>query len=273
MGYLDSILISDIPTTGINFRDELNASTSLVAEVLYKEKIRNYFVRYITGRPIAPAYIQAFNSFVEKWQDPQTGYWGAWYRSEGRVLKSRDLSITYHIIAYRRGDVARWNEIFDTTLKISDLEYPYGWLQNGSLTNHHAYDVVRILKLGWNRVSDEQRQRAKPALQRLLDFALTSGINADDSVTPQTGFSNGIDDAYYYAVSLPTTIGYCSRERAFWTGASWPEANVRCCGLARHIEAQTARTPTIDAALERIRSAVPDCAANAAAGSGDEIDR
>jgi hypothetical protein len=270
MGYLDSILISDIPTTGINFRDELNASTSLVAEVLYKEKIRNYFVRYITGRPIAPTYIQAFNSFVEKWQDPQTGYWGAWYRSEGRVLKSRDLSITYHIIAYRRGDVARWNEIFDTTLKISDLEYPYGWLQNGSLTNHHAYDVVRILKLGWNRVSDEQRQRAKPALQRLLDFALTSGINADDSVTPQTGFSNGIDDAYYYAVSLLTTIGYCSRERAFWTGANWPEANVRCCGLARHIEAQTARTPTIDAALERIRSAVPDCAANAAAGSGDE---
>jgi hypothetical protein len=40
MGYLDSILISDIAATGINFRDELNASTSLVAEVLYKERIR-----------------------------------------------------------------------------------------------------------------------------------------------------------------------------------------------------------------------------------------
>ncbi|HSI14514.1 MAG TPA: hypothetical protein VK961_20860 [Chthoniobacter sp.] len=270
MGYLDSILISDIATTGINFRDELNASTSLVAEVLYKERIRNYFVRYITGRPIAPTYIQAFNLFVEKWQDPQTGYWGAWYRSDGRVLKSRDLSMTYHIIAYRRGDVSRWGEIFDTTLEISDLEYPFGWLQNGSQTNHHAYDVARILKFGWNQVSDEQRQRARPALQRLLDFALTSGINADNSVTPQARFSSGVDDAYYYAVSLLTTIGYCSSERPFWTDATWPEANVRCCGLARHIESQKARTPTIEGALERIRSAVPDCAAKATTGPGDE---
>ena len=270
IGYLDSILISDIAATGINFRDELNASTSLVAEVLYKERIRNYFIRYITGRPIAPTYVRAFNSFVEKWQDPQTGYWGAWYRSDGRVLKSSDLSMTYHIIAYRRGDVPRWNAIFDTTLEISDLEYPYGWLQNGSLTNHHAYDVARILKLGWNRVSDKQRERARPALQRLLDFALAQGINADNSVTPQAGFSDGVDDAYYYAVSLLTTIGYCSSERPFWTDARWPEANIRCCGLARHVESQKARTPTLEAALERIRSAVPYCAANAAADPDEE---
>jgi hypothetical protein len=178
--------------------------------------------------------------------------------------------MTYHIIAYRRGDVPRWNEIFNTTLEISDLEYPYGWLQNGSLTNHHAYDVARILKFGWKRVSEEQRQRARPALQRLLDFALTSGINTDNSVTPQARFSDGIDDAYYYAVSLLTTIGYCSSERAFWTDASWPEANIRCCGLTRHIESQKAHTPTLEAALERIRSAAPDCAAKATAGPGEE---
>jgi hypothetical protein len=83
------------------------------------------------------------------------------------VRKSRDLSMTYHIVAYRRGDVQRWDKIFDTTLDIADQEYPYGWLQNGELTNHHAYDVARILKLGWNRVSERHRERARSALARL----------------------------------------------------------------------------------------------------------
>jgi hypothetical protein len=77
IGYLDTILISHIARTGVSFRDELNASTALVAEVLYKERLRNYFVRYITGRPISAAYTKAFDDFIERWQDPATGYWGA----------------------------------------------------------------------------------------------------------------------------------------------------------------------------------------------------
>lgn len=272
IGYLDSILISDIPRTGVSFRDELNASTALVAEILYKERLRNYFARHIIGRPISAAYTKSFDEFIERWQDPETGYWGAWYRWGDQVLKSRDLSMTYHMVAYRRGDVQRWDRIFDTTLDIADQEYPYGWLQNGELTNHHAYDVARILKLGWSRVSVEQRARARPALARLLEFGLTKGLNADNSVTPQARFSDGVDDAYYYAVSLLTTIGYCSTERPFWTDASWPQATARCCSLAQHVEAQAARTPTFDATLERIRRAVPGCASAAPVDRIDSID-
>lgn len=258
--YLTNLRVSNIAANGVNFRDELNATASLVAEALYKEKLNNYISHYMIGRPIAPAYIKTFNDFIEDWQDPQTGYWGAWYEADGRVLKSRDLSMTYHLVAYRRGEVNHWDRIFDTTLDIADGEYPFGWLQEGALTNHHAYDVARILKLGWNRVSQAQRDRAKPALQRLLAFALDKGLNADNSVTPQARFSDGIDDAYYYAASLLTTIGYCSSAPAFWTDAVWPEAAARCCGLTAHIEALSARTPTVEAALERMRDARASCA-------------
>jgi hypothetical protein len=270
--YLSNILVSDISKTGISSRDELNATTSLIAEVLYKERIRDYFVRNITGRPIASSYMEAFDAFIENWQDQETGYWGAWYRSGDQVLKSRDLSMTYHIIAYRSGDVKLWDKIFDTTLQISDDEYPYGWLQNGTLTNHHAYDVARILKLGWNKVSGERREKAVPALERLLAYGLSQGINADNSVTPQARFSHGIDDAYYYAVSLLTTIGYCSTERPFWTDAAWPEATTRCCALAGHIEAQNARTPTIEAALQRLRGAISNCVSAEVQSADDSID-
>ena len=271
ISYLDGLLISDIAKTGVNFRDELNATASMVAEVLYKERLRNYVSDFVVHRPLT-AYADVFNAFVEMWQDPETGYWGAWFQSDGKLRKSLDLSMTYHIVAYRRGEVRHWDRIFDTTLAIADQEYPYGWLQNGTLTNHHAYDVARILKLGWNHVSQERRQRAKPALERLLAFGLTSGLNADDSVTPQAGLSDGIDDAYYYAASLLTTIGYCSTARPFWTDTSWPEAGARCCGLARHIEEQQARTPTIEAALERMRRAVPSCAPKALAPQDETID-
>ncbi len=184
ISYLDGLLISDIAKTGVNFRDELNATASMVAEVLYKERLRNYVSDFVVHRPLT-AYAEVFNAFVEMWQDPETGYWGAWFQSDGKLRKSLDLSMTYHIVAYRRGEVRHWDRIFDTTLAIADQEYPYGWLQNGTLTNHHAYDVARILKLGWNHVSEERRQRAGPALERLLAFGLTSGLNTDDSVTPR----------------------------------------------------------------------------------------
>ena len=67
-----------------------------------------------------------------------------WYKSGGHIYKTTDLSITYHTIAYRNGQVNYWPRIIDTTLRISDDPYPYGWLHDGHFTNHNNYDVARI---------------------------------------------------------------------------------------------------------------------------------
>jgi hypothetical protein len=199
------------------------------------------------------AFYQAFSDFFEDWQDPETGFWGPWYRAGYRVLKARDLSFTYHIIAYRKGDVRRWDRILDTLIAIRDQEYPFGWLQQGRLTNHHAYDVARILKLGWPHFNADQRARAREALDELATFAENGALNPDGSVTLRAGFSNnGIDDAFYFAASFLTTIGYCAVERPFWTDREWPGASRRCCAFAGHLTALGDATPRIRAAQARM---------------------
>ena len=83
-----------------------------------------------------------------------------------RTRKATDLSFTYHIIAYRQGDVRFWDRIVATTLALEGQEYPFGWRYQGELTNHNAYDVVRILQPDgrtWTRRSGRRRQRRSSA--------------------------------------------------------------------------------------------------------------
>jgi hypothetical protein len=272
--YLESLRVSDIPRTGVNQRDELGAVTAILAEVFYKPSLRDYVTRYLTRGRKLDEFVGAFTDFLTDWQDPDTGFWGPWYRSGFRVLKARDLSFTYHIVAYRKGDVPRWDRILDTLVAIQEKEYPFGWLQKGRLTNHHAYDVARIIKLGWPHFGEAQREKARIALNGLLDFARTETLDEDGSVTPRAGFSSGLDDAYYYAASFLNVIGYCSREPAFWTKDTWPEAFPRCCALSRRLSeiASQAVTPRLRAAEARL-SDHPSCEMERDGPELDEIIR
>lgn len=260
VGYLERARVSDIAKTGLNRRDELGAVTSVVAEIVHKEHVRDYLARNVQGIELGPDYADAYVRFIDDWQDPETGYWGPWYRIGGEVRKAADLSFTYHIIAYRRGDVARWDKVLATTLAIRDQEYPYGWRYGGKLNNHNAYDVVRILELGWPHMDEGQRHEAADAVEGLLDWSLSpDSLDASGSFVTRTGFDSSVSDAQYYGVSMLTKAGYCNTKPPFWTGRTFPEAKATCCRIAARLGDLGAEVPAAQAARDRLAVAFPVC--------------
>ena len=60
-----------------------------------------------------PWYKAIYTSWLDDWQDAQSGYWGGWFETDtGDMLKSPDLSLTFHNISYQHGKVGLWPAIF-----------------------------------------------------------------------------------------------------------------------------------------------------------------
>ena len=264
VAYLDRVRVSDIAQNGLNRRDELGAVMAVVAEIVHKSHVFDYIVRNVQGIELDAAYKAHFQRWVDEWQDPETGYWGAWYRVGDKLLRSADLSFTYHIVAYRRGEVAHWERIVDTTLAMQGDEYPFGWRVRGDLTNHNAYDVVRILEQGWTRVDEARQEQMRTAIGELLDWSLANTLRTDGSFRAEPGFSSSVSDAQYYGVSLLVKAGYCSAQPPFWTGRVWPEAQERCCRIAGYLTTLNQSVPAVQAARDRLAQAYPLCNATPA---------
>jgi hypothetical protein len=240
----------------------------VVAEIVFKERVQDYLGRHVEGIDLDDGYVDAFRRYLDDWQDPETGYWGPWFEIGGEVRKATDLSFTYHIVAYRKGDVRHWDKIVATTLGIANEEYPYGWRHQGRMTNHNAYDVVRIFQQGWPHMDETQRAQAAGAIEELLDWSLTESLQPDGSFAAPTGFSSSVSDAQYYGVSLLTKTGYCATSRPFWTDRTWPDAEATCCRIADRLRGLSSEIPAAEAARHRLAEAYPMCPNPPAAGGG-----
>jgi hypothetical protein len=144
---LYTLQLSQIAKTGVYQREELNALEGALSQLLFKEKLRT-LLQANGASFVDEAYVDAYRRFLDDTQDPILGYWGPWLMSGDEIIRTADLSQTYHIVAYRKGAVNHWPQIIETTLAIKDLPYPFGWRRNGQYSNHNNYDVVRILRLG-----------------------------------------------------------------------------------------------------------------------------
>ena len=175
--YLDSVLIADVQKTGIDTRTELNHSSSALARYILWS---GTFWEIPTQVELDPGLRKAFLTYLdEKWQDPKTGYWGTWYRTKDGLVKTTDLSITFHLAKYRGGKVNRWPEILRTTLAFKDHEYPFGWLEDGQMTNHHNYDVAALFRMGWPHADARQKQDIQKEIRRMLDWCLAETLEKD----------------------------------------------------------------------------------------------
>jgi hypothetical protein len=163
------------------------------------------------------ARIAELNRFIDAWQDPETGYWGAWYRDGEDGFATSDLSITYHIVKARRGEVAHWPQLVATTLAIRDDAYPFGWLSDGRWTNHNNYDLVRLFEYAWPHLDDGQRVELGALMQDMLDWSFASSI--DESFAGfkfQPELSSSVGAELYFGVAFLDAVGYF--DAAPWHG-------------------------------------------------------
>jgi hypothetical protein len=256
--YIESLLISDIAITGRNNRGELATITTVVTGASFKTYLIDFISRVLARSPKeVPEYASfaaAYEEILAKWQDPQTGYWGAWYRSNGRLYRTADLSMTYHTVTYRNGEVDHWPAIIETTLDIKDEPYPYGWQHNGELNNHNNYDVARLLKLGWRHMSDSEKSRATKEIRSMLEWTLTHSLKTDGRFDVDPTFFSSLAAEYYYGVSFLDQIGYWSKAQRFWTADEFPNATQVCELIARRLTGLPPHQWETQGALRRLNS-------------------
>jgi hypothetical protein len=130
--------------------------------------------------------------------------------------------MTFHLVSFRQGKVKRWPEILRTTLAIKDFEYPYGWLEDGKMSNHHNYDAARLFHLGWEHATPAQREEIRAGIRRMLHFAV------DESLQPDGTFADPSEDtlggSFYFAVALLHEVGFFGKANRFWTDEDFPRA-------------------------------------------------
>ncbi len=259
--YLEQLLISDIATTGRDNRGELGNITTILSSAFFKDYLREYLGEAIghgrDGRDgqLPGPFNATYRDFLRRWQDPLTGYWGAWYRSKGRLYKTVDLSITYHTIANRRGQVAYWPQIIDTTLRIENDPYPFGWLHNGHFNNHNNYDVARILKYGWAHMSASQKQQAREAIREMLTWTLEESFNPDGSFKADPSFFSSVSADYYFGVSFLDEIGFWIRDKRFWTEEEFAGSDAICRRIKLRVAESKLDDPQARVALEKLNVA------------------
>jgi len=243
--YLDSVLISDVRRSGEDKSYEMNiGGTDLM--------------RFITGEiptdyRFDPQLKQTLLDYLDnRWQDPQTGFFGGWYRTPTGVRKTANLSTTFHIAAYLHGRLKHWPQIIQTTLAMQDHEFPYGWLEEGHMSNHHDFDVVRLLRYGWPDMSETQRAQARVAIQKMLDFCLKETLNPDGSFKMMD--EDTVASSYSLPVAFLQEVGYFEPGRRFWTDAEFPQSPDVARRIAAHLRSLHLDDPEAKKTLRLLES-------------------
>lgn len=221
--YLDSLLVSDVRRTGINNRDELNMATAdLERFILWDGTLKELPTKF----QFDPKLKEALLDYLDNtWQDPKTGMWGGWYRTEnGSIVKTCDLSLTFHIISYRDSQtIKHWPELIDTMLAMKDGRFPFGWLEEGkTMSNHHNMDLVRVWRLGWPHATARQRQEIAAAITKMLDFCVGQSLQKDGSFNSPE--EDTLSSSFYFGVGFLHEIGYFTAADRFWTDRQFPDA-------------------------------------------------
>ena len=236
---LQDLLVSDIARTGVNNRGQLSSLITSISQGLFKNYIRNNLEEVVDmdSDSSLPWLEEAFWFFLSGAQDPDTGYWGAWYIVDGKVYKTSDLSMTYHIVSYTKGKgLERWQNLIATTLAIESDPYPYGWKHHGSFNNHNLYDVAKIYKYGWRHMDQSQRASIGTQIQSMLDWSLSNTLDDDRNFIHNPSFSDSLADEYYFGVSFYDVVGYWNPDYRFWTEKTEFEGAMElCCHIEQRL--------------------------------------
>ncbi|HEV2301743.1 MAG TPA: hypothetical protein VGR91_09265 [Stellaceae bacterium] len=243
--YFEELFVSHPAEDGLDRRKELNLSSANLVRLILRRRPADYpWDRRLEG---------VVHRFIADWQDPMTGFFGAAYELGGRVLRTTDLSITFHIARYLDGAIAHWRKLADTLFAIRDEIYPYGWLDEEGMTSHNNYDVATLLRLGWNAMRADQRRRAAHELDRLLSWCLDSAI-AEDGTVVARAVGESLPESYYFAIAFLDTLGFFGSGAPFWRDGALPRAGILGARLEAKVRALERRNPMTQMALARLHA-------------------
>jgi hypothetical protein len=262
---MQDLLVSDIAHMGADNRSELGSLIITFAQGVFKEHLRDMFVESIDlrGSSVSSRFdnlTEAFRFFLSGAQDPTTGYWGAWYIVDGKIHKTHDLSMTYHIIAYTKGGVEHWRQIIETTRAVESDPYPYGWRHNGRYNNHNLYDVAKIYKFGWPHMSEAERLKIGEQIGSMIGWSLANTLEPDDTFAHDPTFSDSLADEYYFGVAFFDVVGHWRPENRFWTEAPVDaDAPAMCCRLKHRVKVLGLEGWAADGAMGKLESNCGQC--------------
>ena len=218
--YLTSVSVSDIPRTGVDHEREFNESLSNLMRMILRHKPKQY-----AYDPKLKATLM--DLILHRFRNPTTGYWGESYIRNGRVYFVDDLSMTFHVVSYLKGDVPDMDKVVATTLAAQNAEFPVGCLAQGQHYDHLNMDVAELFRLGWPHASDARKKAIAIELHKLLQWCLTESLQPDGSFKMWVG-DNSKEESTYYGASFLVRVGYFDKSKRFWTGEDFPEAeNIR----------------------------------------------
>lgn len=214
--YLTSIAVSDIPRTGIDHLIEFNLSLSNLMRLILRDQPTGYAWNVRLKATISDLALNRF-------RNPETGWWGERYGRDGRVQFVDDLSTTFHIVTYLHGEIPDLPRVITTALAVKDLNYPVGWLWKGQYWNHNNMDVVAIFKAGWSQASTEQRRAMTAEIDKMLVWCLNESLQADGSFKPHVA-DGSLEEGVYYGASFLSRIGFFDKSERFWTDRDFGNA-------------------------------------------------
>lgn len=238
---------SQVLEDGVDHRKELNLTVTGLGQLLFLPELAPLLPPGWPRADVAAALIGFMDS---EWQDSATGYWGAWYKVGDRLIKTEDLSITFHIASYRDGKVDRLAELVRTTNRIRERAYPYGWQDRGTQNCHHSYDVVRLVRFGWPLMNDKQKAFARAQLMIIVARTVRLSINSVGEV--DTRPYNRAAEAYYFCVSLLDEIGFFRLSRSFWMPFEFEHADELRQKLLGQLQRLPQEDPMVGAARRKL---------------------
>jgi len=228
--HLNHLLISDPDVDGVDRGREFNETVADLLRLVIHHEPANY--------PYHPQLKQAFIDYLmTQARNPDTGYWGEWFKSGDRIIKTDRLSVTFHIISYLKGEITDWPKVIDTTLAIKDKRYPNGWLTHSGYSNHHNMDVVVLFRYGWKYATPQQQAAIRTELRKMLVWCLKDSLQPDGSFRMSATTEDSVEDVEYFGTAFLARIGYFDKARRFWTDEEFPGAAEAKRHIAAYIQA------------------------------------
>jgi hypothetical protein len=241
---LDSALYDDFTRTGEFKREELDETSSAIMRLLFRN------VR--AGYAFDPRLPEAMRSYIEAWQNPETGCWGQWVVDRyGRVWKMDDTGITFHVVSDTRGQVGHLDRIARRLIELDKLDFPAGPRMNGHPENHLNWDLVKVFRYAWPTLDEGTRARVREEISGMLEWCLKESLEADGEFKT-SAIDDTLGDAQMYGALFLRDAGYFDVGKRFWTDKSFPEAEAVRSRIEARLKAMGLSDPSIKTAYEAV---------------------